>query len=48
MKICEREGCKKRVKRKPGPGKPPRFCSEKCAQMEWRRLHPYKRVYQEA
>ena len=45
MKHCEQ--CNKRLpKRKPGPGKPRRFCDALCAQRNWHSKH--KRVRMEA
>lgn len=46
MAQCERKGCKKPVKRKIGSGRPPKFCSPRCARADWRSKH--KIVYVEA
>jgi len=47
MTNCEECG-KKLPKRKKGPGKPRRFCTQSCARKNWERAHPRVRVYQEA
>lgn len=41
---CSREGCGKLLTPTKGPGRPRRFCSGKCENREWQRLHPRRKV----
>lgn len=38
------EFCGKKLKHKPGPGKPKRFCDPSCQQKHWVKLHPRSKV----